>query len=74
MQKFQKGKELPMSPTLNASKTIPKAPFFAYGKNTYFQIGIRSSESPVLVSFGGEEWHQNHELKSGRKPLEMSLR
>ena len=72
---FQNGKKLPKRSTLNAPKTTRRAPFFEYGRNMYFQIGIRSSESPALVvSFGGGEWHQNRELKSGRKPLEMTLR
>ena len=71
---LQKEKELPKLPTLNAPKTTLKVLFFEYGRNMYFQIGIRLSESPALVSFGGEEWHQNRVLKFGRKPLEMTLR
>lgn len=71
---LQRGKKLPKSPTLNAPKTIPKVPSFEYGRNMYFQTGIRSSESPALVSFGGGGWLQNHEPKSGRKPSEMTLR
>lgn len=68
---LQKERGLLKLPTLNAPKTTPKALFFESGRNMYFPIGIRWSESPAHVNSGGEEWHRNRELKSGRKPLEM---
>lgn len=71
---LQKEKRLLKLPTLNAPKTTLKVLFFEYGRNMYFQIGIRLSESPALESFGGEEWHRNRELKCGRKLLETTLR
>lgn len=54
-ENLQKEERLLKLPTLNAPKTTPKVLFSEYGRNTYFQIGTRLSESPALVSFGGEE-------------------